>query len=339
MKGKGYSKAEESPNIFHGIGPFDMATGEPVGKGGGMSYSAVFGSKLAEMARKDDSIVAISAAMMDGVGLNHFQKEFPERTFDVGIAEGHAVTFSAGLAKAGIKPYVAIYSTFLQRGYDHIMEDICLQNLPVCLCIDRAGIVGADGETHHGLFDIAYLKSMPGMILMSPRCRQELEAMLELSLTLNSPCAIRYPRGAAEEDPDFAGPVVSGKAERLREGADVDIWALGTMCKQALQAADALAEKGIQAGVVNARFADPIDADLLQESASAGKLIVTLEDAVVTGGFGESVCSLLEGVSSRVINLGWPEKFIEHGGADALRKRYGLDSGSIAERILKEIER
>lgn len=246
-KGRGYSKAEEKPNVFHGIGPFDMETGELLKKSDKPSYSKVFGNKLADMAKDDERIVAVSAAMLEGTGLDEFQKTYPDRAFDVGIAEGHAVTFSAGLAKAGYRPFVAIYSTFLQRAYDQILEDVCLQNLPVTFCIDRAGIVGADGETHHGIFDISYLKHMPNLTIMAPKDGAELEAMMEFAENADGPCAIRYPRGSAH-DTGFPCDVQYGKAQPLKEGRDVEIWALGAMNSKALEAADILAEKGVSAG-------------------------------------------------------------------------------------------
>ena len=291
-KGRGYSKAEEKPNVFHGIGPFDMETGELLKKSDKPSYSKVFGNKLADMAKDDERIVAVSAAMLEGTGLDEFQKTYPDRAFDVGIAEGHAVTFSAGLAKAGYRPFVAIYSTFLQRAYDQILEDVCLQNLPVTFCIDRAGIVGADGETHHGIFDISYLKHMPNLTIMAPKDGAELEAMMEFAENADGPCAIRYPRGSAH-DTGFPCDVQYGKAQPLKEGRDVEIWALGAMNSKALEAADILAEKGVSAGVVNMSFVAPFDRDRLIESARTHSLIVTVEDNTLAGGAGETVNSIL----------------------------------------------
>lgn len=329
-KGKGYSKAEENPDVFHGIGPFDIETGKAIKKSYGKSFSAVFGDKLTEMAENNNSIVAISAAMVDGVGLENFQSKYPDRFFDVGIAEEHAVTFSAGLAKAGLKPYFAVYSSFLQRAYDEIVEDICLQNLPVTLCIDRAGVVGADGETHHGIFDVAYLKSLPNMTVFAPKDGAELEKMLELSLDIDGPCAIRYPRGSAPEADDRQS-VAKGKANQIKEGTDVEIWALGNMVKNSIGAADILREQGISASVINIASVTPLDTERLLASAEKYPLIVTVEDGVVTGGIGESIRSLLADTDTKVINLGWPNKFIEHGTQDQLYSKYGLDAQGIAQ--------
>lgn len=337
-KGKGYSKAEEKPNVFHGIGPFDMRSGEPVKKSAAPSYSAVFGSRLSSMAEADSSIVAVSAAMMEGTGLAGFHEKYPDRAFDVGIAEGHAVTFAAGLAKAGMKPFVAVYSTFLQRAYDHIMEDVCLQGLPVVLCIDRAGIVGNDGETHHGVFDLSYLKHIPGLTVMAPKDGGELEAMLEFAASYDSPCAIRYPRGEAPQ----LGPseeIRRGKAERLRSGSDVDIWAFGAMVEKALEAADILEAVGISTGVVNTRFLCPVDNEALEAAADSAALIVTAEDNVIPGGLGEEINDVLKNSGTRIMNIGWPDEFIEHGTCGELYSKYGMDGHSIAERIKKEFER
>ncbi|MBR3787285.1 MAG: 1-deoxy-D-xylulose-5-phosphate synthase [Firmicutes bacterium] len=337
-KGKGYSKAEERPDMFHGIGPFDMDTGLPLKKSSLPSYSKVFGNKLCEMAGKDERVTAVSAAMIDGTGLEGFNKLFPKRMFDVGIAEGHAVTFAAGLAKAGLKPYVAVYSTFFQRAYDQIIEDVCLQELHVTFCIDRAGIVGADGETHHGIFDISYLRHIPNMTIMAPKDGDELEAMLEYSLQLDGPCAIRYPRGSAETI-GKTNKIQIGKSHQLKRGTDVEIWSVGTMAKIVLEAADILKSNGISASVINAEFIKPLDKEKLEKSSSKYPLIVTVEDNMVSGGFGESVKEYLKGNDLKVINVGWPDSFIEHGTADELYKKHGMDAKSIAERIIKELER
>lgn len=338
QKGRGYSKAENNPNVFHGIGPFDMETGQPLKKSSIPSYSGVFGNKLIQMAEQNEKIVAVSAAMFEGTGLEKFSREYPKRAFDVGIAEGHAVTFSAGLAKAGMKPFVAVYSTFLQRAYDEIMEDVCLQKLPVVFCIDRAGIVGADGETHHGIFDLSYLKHMPNLTVMAPKDGRELEAMMEFAAEAEGPCAIRYPRGEAE---NFGTDSVieAGRAEVIREGKDTDIWAIGAMVKKALDAADILEDKGISAGVVNMRFLKPFDLSLLRGSADRFKLIFTLEDNVVSGGAGEEINNLLSDKDVKVLNIGWPDKFIEHGSCEELYEKYGMDANSIAERIAEKFER
>jgi len=359
-KGKGYGKAEEKPNVFHGIGPFDMDSGKPLKKPCGPTYSEVFGRELMRLAAKDKRIVAVSAAMMEGTGLDGFHKKFPDRSYDVGIAEGHAVTFAAGLAKAGLKPFVAVYSTFLQRAYDQILEDVCLQKLPVVLCIDRAGIVGADGETHHGIFDISYLRHMPNMTILAPRNAAELVKMMELAHSSDGPCAIRYPRGEAPAAdstepgagvcPDGCGEscggakreeIAIGKAQRLTDGKDVCICALGAMTEKALAAADILKKKGVDTGVIDMRFAKPIDEDILIDAAKGASLIVTAEDNVISGGMGEEINGMIAEAGSGVktLNIGWPDSFIEHGSCGQLYSRYGMDASGIAERILEKLEK
>ena len=337
-KGKGYSKAEEKPNIFHGIGPFDMESGELLKKSHMPSYSNVFGNKLMEMAQRDEKIVAVSAAMMEGTGLGKFHETFPKRAFDVGIAEGHAVTFAAGLAKAGFKPFVAIYSTFLQRAYDQIVEDVCLQKLPVVFCIDRAGIVGADGETHHGIFDLSYLKHIPNLTVMAPKDGAELEAMLEFAHDCGGPCAIRYPRGAAPQL-GYESKIEYGKAQPIRDGKDVIIWSLGAMTEKALAAADILEGRGISTGVVNMTFLRPMDRETLLDTAKKASLVATVEDNVLQGGAGEEINSILAGSGVKIINIGWPDKFIEHGTCDELYSKYEMDGPAIAERIIRELEK
>lgn len=336
QKGKGYINAENNPSKFHGTGPFDPSTGITVEKSKGESYSSVFGKKLIEMADRNDKIVAISAAMLEGTGLGEFQQQFPKRTFDVGIAEGHAVTFAAGMAVKGFRPVVAVYSTFLQRGYDQIMEDVCLQNLPVIFGIDRAGIVGADGETHHGIFDISYLNHMPNMTILAPADKNELEMMMEYAINLDGPCAIRYPRGVAHQL-DMTEPVNGSLT--LTEGDDVEIWSVGSMLNTALAVSEKLHEIGISAGVVNTRIVKPLDINQLNKSASRTGLIVTLEDNVISGGFGQEVATKLIDEDVKILNLGWPDSFIEHGTNEQLYKKFGLDADSITERICDYIEK
>lgn len=343
-KGKGYTKAETNPNIFHGIGPFNTETGQLIKKSSMPSYSGIFGNKLIEMAKEDESLVAVSAAMIEGTGLDKFSRTFPGRIFDVGIAEGHAVTFAAGLAKAGCKPFVAIYSTFLQRAYDQIVEDVCLQNLPVVFCIDRSGIVGADGETHHGIFDLSYLRHIPNLTVMAPKDGKELEAMMEYAKTLGTPCAIRYPRGTAPQlKKEFK--ISLGKSHQLIRGSDIEIWALGSMVKKALKVAEILKDKKISASVINMEFAKPIDKGRLLKSGHKFKLICTLEDNVAKGGVGEEISAFLANQSVfankdvKIINIGWPDTFIEHGACDDLYEKYHMDPKSIAERIVQEFER
>lgn len=336
QKGKGYINAENNPSKFHGTGPFEPSTGAAIGKSKGESYSAVFGNKLCSMAETNDKIVAISAAMLDGTGLGGFAKKFPDRTFDVGIAEGHAVTFAAGMATKGFRPVFAVYSTFLQRGYDQIVEDVCLQNLPVIFGIDRAGIVGADGETHHGIFDISYLNHIPNMTVLAPADADELEMMMDYAMTLDGPCSIRYPRGVVHKL-DMTSPIDGSLT--LKEGTDVEIWSVGTMLETALSTAEKLNGKGIITGIVNTRIVKPLDINELKKSASRTKLIVTLEDNVISGGFGQEAASALAGEDVNILNLGWPDTFVEHGTNQQLYKKFGLDADSITERICDYIEK
>lgn len=274
--------------------------------------------------------------MLEGTGLNYFQERFPKRTFNVGIAEGHAVTFAAGMATRGYRPVVAVYSTFLQRAYDQIIEDVCLQNLPVIFGIDRAGIVGADGETHHGIFDLSYLNHIPNMTVLAPADKLELEQMMEYAVSLNGPCAIRYPRGTA---PELELPAFAPESLVMEHGTDVEIWAVGSMLPTAQKAAELLKEKQIDAGYVNVRVVKPLDTVTLDRSAAGTKCIVTLEDNVLTGGFGQQVTARLANTETKVLNLGWPDTFIEHGTNQELYEKFGLDPQSIAERICDFIEK
>ncbi|MCI8646566.1 MAG: 1-deoxy-D-xylulose-5-phosphate synthase, partial [Firmicutes bacterium] len=335
-KGKGYKSAEETPSKYHGTGPFDPTTGLQHSSGSAPSWSEVFGKKITAMAKDNKKIVAIGAAMLEGTGLKSFKKRFPKRTFDVGIAEGHAVTFAAGMAAGGYRPVVAIYSTFLQRAYDQIMEDVCLQNLPVLFAIDRAGIVGADGETHHGMFDLSYLNHMPNMTILAPSDKEELEDMLEYAVTLDGPCAIRYPRGEAAVL-EFHQPINGSLL--LEEGRDVEIWAVGNMLPAGAEVRELLKRKGIEAGLINARFVKPLDEKAILASAERTKLVVTLEDNVITGGFGESLAAAMMESPVKVLNFGWPDCFIEHGSCRQLFETYKLDPKSIAERICEYIEK
>lgn len=334
-KGKGYRSAEETPSKYHGTGPFDPTTGLQHSSGSAPSWSEVFGKKLAAMAKDNKKIVAIGAAMLEGTGLKGFKKRFPQRTFDVGIAEAHAVTFAAGMAAGGYRPVVAIYSTFLQRAYDQILEDVCLQKLPVLFAIDRAGIVGADGETHHGMFDLSYLNHMPNMTILAPSDKEELEDMLEYAMTIDGPCAIRYPRGEAAVL-DFHQPIDGSLL--LEEGRDVEIWAVGNMLPAGAEVRELLNRKGIETGLINARFVKPLDVKAILASAGRTKLIVTLEDNVITGGFGESLAAAMMESPVKVLNFGWPDCFIEHGSCRQLFETYKLDPDSIAERICEYIE-
>lgn len=335
-KGRGYSFAEEEPGRFHGIGSFDKNTGTSLPQETG--YSSAFGRHLTELALKDSRICAVYAAMEDGTGLSLFKETFPERAFDVGIAEEHAVSFAAGLARGGFRPFVTIYSTFLQRAYDEIIEDVCIQKLPVIFAVDRAGCVGRDGETHHGIFDISYLSHMPGMTVLAPRDFQELYEMMEYALTLDGPAAIRYPRGGQKILPEEfrVYTIEAGKAQRLISGNDIEIWACGNMVCDAFEVFKILDSRGIRAGVVNARFISPVDKETLAQTDGSVKLIVTMEDNILKGGFGSQISALAK--ETEVLSFGWPDRFIEHGSVDELKKKYGLDPESVAERIIDKLE-
>ena len=329
-KGKGYKQAEQNPDKFHGIGAFDKETGVTLSKSQ-TSYSEIFGKKMFELAEKNDKLVALTAAMCTATGLDQMRDKYPKRVFDVGIAEAHACIFAAGLALGGMHPVVAIYSSFLQRAYDEIIEDVCLQKLPVTFAIDRAGIVGADGETHHGIFDLSYLLPLPNMTVLAPCDAHQLEDMLEYATSKDAPFAIRYPRGSAdmtrhiEDSFELKNNVIS-------EGKDVNIIAVGTMLNKAIKASEILKEQGIDAKVCSASVLKPFDDSIIN---SSDKLIVTLEDNLIRGGFGEYIAA---NYTNMVVNLGWPDKFIEHGDCEYLYKKYGLDAESIAERIRQELE-
>jgi 1-deoxy-D-xylulose-5-phosphate synthase len=337
-KGKGYPPAENHPDRFHGTTPFDVATGEPVkGKPSPPSYTKVFGDALVELAREDDSIVAITAAMKSGTGLDGFADEFPDRFYDVGIAEQHAVAFASALAIGGMKPVAAIYSTFLQRAYDQVIHDVCLQGQPVVLAIDRAGVVGEDGPTHHGVFDLSYLAAVPGITIMAPKDEGELRRMLKTALELNGPVAIRYPRRSGI-GVDISGPIVPlepGRGQLEREGDDVAIVAIGSMVDAARQAAGILSKHDISASVINARFAKPLDEDLLAKAAINHKLLVTVEENALSGGFGEHVLGALarRGIEVDTLSLGLPDGFIEHGAIDKLLDKLGLSPKKIADAV------
>lgn len=343
VKGKGYRNAENNPDLFHGTGAFDKTTGQPHSRPLEMTYSEFFGRKLIAMAKENPRIVSITAAMCDGTGLRGFEDTFPDRLIDTGIAEGHAVTFAGGLARGGQKPFVAIYSTFLQRGYDQLITDVCLQNLPVVFCIDRAGIVGADGETHHGIFDLSYLPHIPRMTVLAPADGRELEDMMDYAMTINGPCAIRYPKGSGENDvqtEENRVPIKEG-AVVLKKSNQVMICAIGSMVERAMSTISLLEEDGIDAGLINARFAAPIDEETILDVACRCKLFVTCEDNVLRGGFGERVAGLLfeYGISTPVLSIGWPDTYIEHGSIDALMDKYGLSEERIRERIREAVER
>ncbi len=335
-KGKGYRNAEKAPGKFHGIAPFDPETGEVLKKPQRPTYSALMGEHLVSLARKDKRIVAITAAMGEATGLGNFAKEFPDRFFDVGIAEQHAVTFAAGLAKEGFKPFVCVYSSFLQRAYDQMLHDVCLQNLPVTFMIDRAGIVGEDGETHNGIFDLSYLNPMPNMTVLAPTCDEALTECMDYALELDSPCAIRYPRGEAKEQAE--NPAIGRIFVPMwKKAKKVKIIGIGRMAETARRTRQILESKGIPANCEETPFVKPIE-KRLYENPEPNTLIATIEDNVVTGGFGEALAAKL-GENRRIMNFGWQDKFIEQGTFEELADRYGLSAEKIAERICEELER
>lgn len=341
QKGKGYEFAEEEPDKFHGIGPFDIDSGETPKKSG-IDFSGAFGEQLVNLSRNNDKVVAITAAMPSGTGLTEFSKEFPKRFFDVGIAEQHAVTLAAGLASSGFKPVVAVYSTFLQRAYDQVIHDVALQNLPVVFAIDRAGVVGADGETHHGVFDLSYLSHIPNMVIMAPKNYDDLNQMLDFAVQYNDgPVAIRYPRGSEVIIPAESTPLKFGKSQVLSQGTEMMIIGVGKMTKTAWDLAEKLNSQGISTGVVNARFIKPIDEELIIDCANKGIKLVIIEDGVIRGGYGSSI---LEFINEKKIDFcqnlkifGFPDQFVTHGTAEQLYKMYGLDVDGIYKKLTMDI--
>jgi len=338
QKGKGYPHAENLPAKYHGVTQFDVSTGAfRKAPAKAPTYTSVFSSAICELAQNDPRIVAITAAMAEGTGLDEFARRFPQRFFDVGIAEQHAVTFAAGLACEGMRPVAAIYSTFLQRAFDQIMHDVCLMRLPVTFALDRAGIVGSDGPTHHGLYDLVYLTALPGITVMAPKDENELRHMLYTALIANGPVALRYPRGnglGVALDPEFA-PLDIGKGEILREGDDVAILALGSMVHPCLQAAAQLEAAGIHAAVFNARFAKPLDEEMICCLATDKRFLVTAEEGTEAGGFGANVAALLHDrkISTFILRIAVPDRIIPHGDPMLLHAKYGLDADGIAQRI------
>ena len=340
QKGAGYAPAEKHPSRFHGAEPFDIPTGLPKKKQEKANYTDVFASVMRKLGAQDDKIVAITAAMADGTGLMRFKKEFPKRFFDVGIAEGHAVTFAAGLAKAGMKPVFAVYSSFLQRAYDQILHDVCIQNLPVIFAVDRAGLVGSDGETHQGIFDISYLSSIPNMTIMAPKNRLELRDMMQFAVEYHAPIAIRYPRGTAFDGlKECRQPVKLGKSETIHEGKEIAVLALGSMVQTAEQVREQLLEQGYDITLVNARFAMPFDKERIKELAQTHKLLVTMEENVKSGGFGEHVAAYLkqEDIATRMLMISIPDAYVEHGNVEKLKQELRIDASSVTERILETI--
>ena len=345
QKGHGYAPAEADPYGWHATTPFEVSSGERGSKAGATpgptSWTHAFAEALERLAERDERVVAITAAMPDGTGIDRFAKRFPERTFDVAIAEQHGVTFAAGLAAEGQRPVCAIYSSFLQRAFDQIVHDVALQNLPVTFALDRAGLVGADGPTHHGAFDLSYLRVIPNLIIAAPRDRNQLQHLLATAVESGQPFAIRFPRGAVVEapmDPD-PKPLPIGRGEILREGSDVALVGLGKSVPVALAAAELLAEQGVDACVVDARFAKPLDADLLEEVAIRTGRVITVEDHALAGGFGSAVleCFCDRGVSVQVERLGLPDRFIDHGNADDQWRDVGMDADAVCQAALCQV--
>ena len=335
QKGKGYGPAERHPARFHGAEPFNIETGVPSNPRDKANYTDVFSTVMMKLGQRDEKVVAITAAMPDGTGLKRFKNAYPERFFDVGIAEEHAVTFAAGLAAGGLKPVVAVYSSFLQRAYDQILHDVCIQNLPVVFAIDRAGLVGSDGETHQGIFDLSYLSSIPNMHIMAPKNKWELSDMLKFAVEFDAPIAIRYPRGEAYDGlKEFRKPIQYGKAEWIYEEGEIAILAVGSMMKTALTVYEKLKAEGYKCSLCNARFVKPIDTDMVDKAATH-KVIVTLEENVLSGGFGEKVCSYMKdkNYTNQLVMVGIPDEYVEHGNVDELRKEIGIDADSIIKRI------
>ncbi|CDE53794.1 1-deoxy-D-xylulose-5-phosphate synthase [Roseburia sp. CAG:303] len=341
QKGKGYSYAEKRPSRFHGIEPFDRTTGELVTEKQKPGYTDVFSKNICTLAKENKQIVAITAAMADGTGLKKFSRYFPDRFFDVGIAEEHAVTFGAGLAAAGMKPYIAVYSSFLQRSYDQILHDVCIQDLPVVFAIDRAGLVGGDGETHQGIFDLSYLNSIPNMSIFAPKNKYELADILKYSVHYDGPLAIRYPRGEAYDGlKEFRQPIVYGKSEIIYKEKDIALLAAGSMVKVAEEVRKQLKEKGYRVSLVNARFVKPLDEACIEELCQTHSLIVTLEENVLNGGFGEIVTRFINGLDyqGKILNIGVPNFYLEHGAVELLRKECGLDAESIVKKVSRTFD-
>lgn len=337
-KGKGYEFAEKRPSRFHGVEPFDVETGEILKQKTKPTYTDIFSKTLCKIAEQNKNIVAITAAMADGTGLKRFKNLYPERFFDVGIAEEHAVTFAGGLASAGIKPYVAIYSSFLQRAYDEIMHDVCIQGLPVVFAIDRAGIVGTDGETHQGIYDISFLRTIPNLSIFAPKNKYEFIDVLKFSAGFNGPLAIRYPKGTASEIlREKREPIVYGKSEAIYQEKDIVIIACGSMMELAVEAREKLKKSDYNCSIVNARFIKPIDEKCIDGLVKNHKVIVTLEENILNGGYGEAVLKYVDsrGYEVRVINIGIPNMYLEHGSIDVLKKEVGFTSENVVTKILE----
>ena len=341
-KGKGFIPAERHPARFHGAEPFDIETGLPLKQKTKSNYTDVFSTVMCKLGDRNENIVAITAAMPDGTGLKRFRNMYPERFFDVGIAEEHAVTFAAGLAAGGLKPVVAIYSSFLQRAYDQILHDVCIQNLPVVFAIDRAGLVGSDGETHQGIFDLSFLSSIPNMHIMAPKNKWELSDMLKFAINFQGPIALRYPRGEAFDGlREHREPIILGMGEWIYREKDIVLVAVGSMVKTALAVREALQLKGYACSIINARFVKPIDTEILDEASQDHSLIVTMEENVASGGFGEKVRDYLDesGYQGELLTISIPDEYVEHGNVDILREEVGIDAYSIQCRIEEKLQR
>lgn len=341
QKGKGFLPAERHPARFHGADPFNVETGLPTKPRTTANYTDVFSTVMTKLGARDEKVVAITAAMPDGTGLKRFRNMYPERFFDVGIAEEHAVTFAAGLAAGGLRPVVAIYSSFLQRAYDQILHDVCIQNLPVVFAIDRAGLVGSDGETHQGIFDLSYLSSIPGMHIMAPKNKWELSDMMKFALTNEVPIAVRYPRGEAYSGlKEYRAPVEMGKAELIYAEGEICLLALGSMVKTAEQVRELLHESGYKCSLINARFAKPIDDHAVKWAAENHKLLVSMEENVLSGGYGEKVRQVLDGLKlkTNLVQIAIPDEYVEHGNVELLQKEIGIDAEGIAGRIIEEMK-
>ncbi len=336
-KGKGYAPAEKQPERYHSVEPFDIATGEPLAKKEHPTYTDVFSREMCRLAERNPKLVAVTAAMPEGTGLKAFEKRYPDRFFDVGIAEEHAVTSAAGMAAAGLKPVVAVYSSFLQRGFDQILHDVCIQNLPVVFAVDRAGLVGADGETHQGILDLSYLTSIPNMTVLAPKNLWELQQDLDFAVeSFNGPIAIRYPRGEAYRGiKDDRPPIVYGKGEIITEGSRVALLAVGSMVSTALHVRQNLEKDGIECTLANGRFIKPIDLELVDSLAAGHELVVTMEENVLQGGYGLAVTAYIHEhyPQTKVLNIALPDTYIEHGNVSLLKENIGMDSKNVADRI------
>ncbi len=321
------------PDKFHSISKFNLETGEKLSKSK-KDYSAVLGEELVRLAKKDDKIVAVTAAMKDGTGLSNFEREFPDRFFDVGIAEQHAISMVSGMAKEGLKPVLPIYSSFLQRGYDQLIHDMCIQNLPVTVCIDRAGIVGNDGETHQGIYDLSFLNTIPNMNIMAPKNFEELRKMLEFSINSKLPMAIRYPKGG-EDDCEFEmmDEIKLGTSELIREGRDITICAIGKMVSYSKRVAEILEKEGISCEVINVRFLKPLDSKAIIKSVQKTKRIITIEDNSLSGGLGSSVNNVLINKDVEILNMGYPDVFVKHGSIEELERLYEMDVEGLVKKV------